>query len=76
MSFPALFLVSVAAGFVGAMSGMGGGVVLILAMILLEIAALLLTPYVRALASLVLFVFVQRSAKHAVFTGLVLAVLS
>ncbi len=29
MSFPLLFLVSIGAGFVGAMSGMGGGVVLI-----------------------------------------------
>jgi uncharacterized membrane protein YfcA len=35
MTFPALFLVSVAAGFVGAMSGMGGGAVLIPAMTLL-----------------------------------------
>ncbi len=29
MSFPLLFLVSIAAGFVGAMAGMGGGVVLV-----------------------------------------------
>ena len=29
MSFELLFLVSIAAGFIGAMSGMGGGVVLI-----------------------------------------------
>ncbi len=29
MSFPILFLVSIAAGFVGAMAGMGGGVVLV-----------------------------------------------
>ncbi len=35
MSFSSLFLVSIAAGFVGAMSGMGGGVVLIPAMTLL-----------------------------------------
>ncbi len=34
MSFPLLFLVSIAAGFVGAMSGMGGGVVLIPALTL------------------------------------------
>ena len=29
MSFHVLFLVSIAAGFIGAMSGMGGGVILI-----------------------------------------------
>lgn len=34
MSFPLLFLVSIGAGFVGAMSGMGGGVVLIPALTL------------------------------------------
>ncbi len=34
MSFPLLFLISIAAGFVGAMSGMGGGVVLIPALTL------------------------------------------
>jgi hypothetical protein len=35
MSFELLFLVSIAAGFIGAMSGMGGGVVLISALTLL-----------------------------------------
>ncbi len=35
MSFPLLFLVSVGAGFVGAMAGMGGGVVLVPALTLL-----------------------------------------
>src|SRR5512142_693999 len=35
MSFPLLFLVSIAAGFVGAMAGMGGGVVLVPALTLL-----------------------------------------
>jgi hypothetical protein len=35
MSFPLLFLVSILAGFVGAMSGMGGGVVLVPALTLL-----------------------------------------
>lgn len=35
MSFPLLFLVSVVAGFVGAMAGMGGGVVLVPALTLL-----------------------------------------
>ncbi len=35
MSFELLFLVSIAAGFIGAMSGMGGGVVLIPALTLL-----------------------------------------
>ena len=34
MSFPVLLLISVAAGFIGAMSGMGGGVVLIPALTL------------------------------------------
>jgi hypothetical protein len=131
MSFASLFLVSIAAGFVGAMSGMGGGVVLVPAMTLLEnvvgyvllggvllsvalvvaglawhwlrtgqlgvqytlsasnlfqflvaevgevvagrfrprllvslgIAALLLTPYLRVLASLVLFALFERNAK-------------
>jgi uncharacterized membrane protein YfcA len=37
MSFEALFLVSVVAGFVGAMSGMGGGVILIPALTLLGV---------------------------------------
>jgi uncharacterized membrane protein YfcA len=37
VSFEALFLISIAAGFVGAMSGMGGGVVLIPALTLLGI---------------------------------------
>lgn len=35
MSFPELFLISIAAGFVGAMAGMGGGVVLVPALTLL-----------------------------------------
>ena len=42
----------------------------------LGIITLLLTPYVRVLASFVLFAFVERNAKYAVFTGFVLAVLS
>ena len=40
------------------------------------IAALLLTPYVRVLASTCYFAFVERSGRHAVLTGLVLATLT
>jgi len=42
----------------------------------LGIAALLLTPYVRVLMSMLYFVFVERNLKYAVFTGFVLAMLT
>jgi uncharacterized membrane protein len=42
----------------------------------LGIATLMLTPYVRVLASMVFFAFVQRNWKYALFTGFVLAVLT
>ena len=42
----------------------------------LGIAVLLLTPYVRVLASLVFFLFVEHNWKYSVFTGFVLAVLT
>ncbi len=42
----------------------------------LGIATLLLTPYARVLASLVLFLFVEHNWKYAVITGFVLAVLT
>lgn len=42
----------------------------------LGIAVLLLTPYVRVLASMLYFVFVERDAKYAVFTAFVLATLT
>ena len=42
----------------------------------LGIAVLLLTPYVRELASLVFFLFVEHNWKYSVFTGFVLAVLT
>lgn len=42
----------------------------------LGISVLLLTPYLRVLASLIYFVQVERSWKHALFTGIVLALLT
>jgi uncharacterized membrane protein len=42
----------------------------------LGIAALMLTPYVRVLASLLFFAFVEHNWKYAAFTGFVLAVLT
>ena len=42
----------------------------------LGIAALMLTPYVRVLASLLYFAFVERNGKYTVFTGFVFAVLT
>jgi uncharacterized membrane protein len=42
----------------------------------LGIAALILTPYVRVLMSMLYFVFVERNAKYAVFTAFVLAMLT
>jgi uncharacterized membrane protein len=42
----------------------------------LGIAALLLTPYFRVLASMVYFATVERDAKYTVFTGFVLATLT
>jgi uncharacterized membrane protein len=42
----------------------------------LGIAALLLTPYTRVLASLLFFAFVERNWKYSLFTGFVLAVLT
>lgn len=42
----------------------------------LGVAALLLTPYLWVVASFVYFVWVERSWKHAVFTGAVLIVLT
>lgn len=40
------------------------------------IAVLLLTPYVRVLASMLYFAFVERNVKYAVFTALVLGMLT
>ena len=42
----------------------------------LGIAALMLTPYVRVLMSMLYFVFVERNVKYAVFTAFVLAMLT
>jgi uncharacterized membrane protein len=42
----------------------------------LGIGVLLLTPYVRVLASLVYFATVERDPKYALFTAFVLAVLT
>ena len=42
----------------------------------LGIAALLLTPYVRVLMSMLYFAFVERNRKYAVFTAFVLAMLT
>jgi uncharacterized membrane protein len=42
----------------------------------LGIAVLMLTPYVRVLASMILFAAVERNAKYALFTAFVLAVLT
>lgn len=42
----------------------------------LGIAALLMTPYIRVLASMMYFVLVERDPKYALFTGFVLAVLT
>jgi uncharacterized membrane protein len=42
----------------------------------LGIAALMLTPYLRVLASLLFFAFVARNWKYSLFTGFVLAVLT
>jgi uncharacterized membrane protein len=42
----------------------------------LGIAVLMLTPYVRVLASVVYFAAVERNPKYTVFTGVVFAVLT
>ncbi len=42
----------------------------------LGLVALLLTPYVRVLASLLFFALVERNWKYSVFTGFVLGVLT
>jgi uncharacterized membrane protein len=42
----------------------------------LGIAVLMLTPYIRVLASMLYFVFAERNVKYAVFTALVLAMLT
>ena len=42
----------------------------------LGIAALMLTPYVRVLASLLFFAFAEHNRKYVVFTGFVLSVLT
>lgn len=42
----------------------------------LGIVTLLLTPYVRVLASLLFFLFVERNWKYTLFTGFVLSVLT
>jgi uncharacterized membrane protein len=42
----------------------------------LGITALMLTPYIRVLASLLYFAFVERNRKYTVFTGFVFAVLT
>ena len=40
------------------------------------IAVLMLTPYVRVLASMLYFVFVERNVKYSLFTAFVLATLT
>jgi uncharacterized membrane protein len=45
-------------------------------LISLGITALLLTPYVRVLASWLFFAFVEHNGKYSLFTGFVLAVLT
>jgi len=42
----------------------------------LGIVALMLTPYLRVLASFLLFALVEHNWKYSVFTGLVLAILT
>jgi uncharacterized membrane protein len=42
----------------------------------LGIAALMLTPYVRVLASMLYFAFVERNGKYTLFTGFVFSVLT
>lgn len=42
----------------------------------LGIAALMLTPYIRVLASLLYFAFVEHNHKYTVFTGFVFTVLT
>ena len=42
----------------------------------LGIAALMLTPYARVLASMLYFAFVERNAKYTLFTGFVFSVLT
>jgi len=42
----------------------------------LGIALLMMTPYVRVLASTVYFAFAERNVKYTLFTGFVLAVLT
>ena len=42
----------------------------------LGIAVLMLTPYVRVLASLLFFAFAEHNRKYVVFTGFVLSVLT
>jgi uncharacterized membrane protein len=42
----------------------------------LGIATLMLTPYVRVLASMFYFAFVERNRKYTVFTGFVFSVLT
>jgi uncharacterized membrane protein len=42
----------------------------------LGIAALMLTPYVRVLASMLYFAFVERNGKYTLFTGFVFTVLT
>jgi uncharacterized membrane protein len=42
----------------------------------LGIATLVFTPYVRALASMFYFVFVERNRTYTLFTGFVLTVLT
>jgi uncharacterized membrane protein len=45
-------------------------------LISLGIVVLMLTPYVRVLASLLFFAFVEHNAKYSAFTAFVLAVLT
>jgi uncharacterized membrane protein len=42
----------------------------------LGIAALMLTPYARVLASMLYFAFVERNGKYTLFTGFVFSVLT
>ena len=42
----------------------------------LGIAVLMLTPYLRVLASMIYFAAIERNVKYTVFTGLVLCVLT
>jgi len=79
MPFALIFLISIVAGFVGAMSGMGGGVVLIPALtflgldikhaIAVSIVSVIATSSGSASAC-------ERNGKYTLFTGFVFSVLT